>query len=93
MAMSRKRFLRFGGAPFHLKATPREINRFVSRLPEEKSRSLFEIVSVLRDEGLIEIESGQEMGTVDQGFKELMEGEYARYRAPKKVNRFEEGYE
>lgn len=48
-----KQYLKYGGVRFENNATPEEINAFVNSLSEEQRRSLFNVVTLLEEEGLI----------------------------------------
>ncbi|GAW93657.1 hypothetical protein [Calderihabitans maritimus] len=62
--MPKKYYLKYGGIRFTAKVPPQDINRFVQKLPEEKS-SLYEVAKELADKGLIEIHQG-EFSSIDQ---------------------------
>lgn len=65
-------FLKYGGVRFRTRAAPEEINRFVSRLPPERRRSLAEVARALRDAGLIELEG--DFSTIDDELRPYLEG-------------------
>lgn len=52
-------YLKYGGVRFINNVPPREINRFVRELPDEKRSSMYEIAKELCDHGLITIYEGQ----------------------------------
>ncbi|HHY92403.1 MAG TPA: hypothetical protein GX511_03590 [Firmicutes bacterium] len=68
--MGAKEYLQYGGVKFWNNVPPEEINRFVRSLPSEKKDSLFEVVQILDQEGLITLDR-DEVSTIDRGFEQL----------------------
>lgn len=62
--MPREYILKYGGVKFVTNVPPQQINEFVTRLPEHKRSSLYEVAKELWDQGLISIKKG-EFVTVD----------------------------
>ncbi|NLT95047.1 MAG: hypothetical protein GXW85_05850 [Clostridia bacterium] len=61
--MSKKKYIKYGGMRFEQNAPAKEINRFVNNLPEEKRRSLHQVVNELDNAGLIDLKN--EVTTID----------------------------
>lgn len=64
-------YLKYGGARFARNAPQEEINSFVNSLPEEERSSLYNVVNLLEQEGLITLIPGDST-TVDQDMEELL---------------------
>ncbi|NLJ74046.1 MAG: hypothetical protein GX331_03545 [Firmicutes bacterium] len=65
------RHIKYGGVRFVNNASPEEINNFVRNLPEHQKDSLFEVVRLLDQEGLITLIDGDNT-TVDKNMEEFM---------------------
>lgn len=65
------RHIKYGGVRFVNNASPKEINNFVRNLPEHQKDSLFEVVRLLDQEGLITLIDGDNT-TVDKNMEEFM---------------------
>ena len=52
---------------------PEEINRYVRDLPPEDRESLFEVIKILHDEGLITVLEDEPMTTVDENMLPYLE--------------------
>lgn len=63
--MADEYYLKYGGIKFTSNVSPRMINEFVSRLPEEKKTSLYLIAKELKEQGLITLHQG-EFTTVEE---------------------------
>lgn len=70
--MSQKQYIKYGGVMFENNVPPEEINKFVRELPESKRSSLFEVVKILDQAGLITLYP-DEVTTIDEGFAALYE--------------------
>jgi len=57
--MGEEKYIKYGGMKFKAKADAKKINDFVRELPPHKKISMYNVVSELEKEGLIEIEPGQ----------------------------------
>ncbi|HHY09779.1 MAG TPA: hypothetical protein GX528_04345 [Firmicutes bacterium] len=66
-----KQYLKYGGARFENNATPEEINEFVRNLPKSQRDSLFTVVNLLAEEGLISLIEG-DMSTIDADMEEFL---------------------
>jgi hypothetical protein len=66
-----KQYLKYGGVRFVNNATPEEINSFVDRLSDTQRRSLFNVVTLLEEEGLISLIEG-DTTTIDQNMEEFL---------------------
>ena len=66
-----KQYLKYGGVRFENNATPEEINAFVNSLSEEQRRSLFNVVTLLEEEGLITLIEG-DTTTMDKNMEEFL---------------------
>ena len=66
-----KQYLKYGGVRFVDNATPEEINSFVDRLSDTQRRSLFNVVTLLEEEGLISLIEG-DTTTIDQNMEEFL---------------------
>lgn len=73
-----KRYLKYGGVEFTLRAAQEEINRFVAGLPEEQRKSLYDVAVALQAAGMIEIPPDAQFTTVDEDFLELVQVEESR---------------
>ncbi|NMB15666.1 MAG: hypothetical protein GX980_00980 [Firmicutes bacterium] len=67
------KYVKYGGVRFINNASPQEINRFVRELPPEDRESLFEVIKILHDEGLITVLEDEPMTTVDQNMLPYLE--------------------
>ena len=65
-----KQYLKYGGVRFVNNATPEEINSFVDGLSDVQRRSLFNVVTLLEEEGLISLIEG-DTTTIDKNMEEL----------------------
>ncbi len=66
-----KQYLKYGGVRFVNNATPEEINAFVNGLADEERGSLFNVVSLLEEEGLISLIEG-DTTTIDKNMEEFL---------------------
>lgn len=66
------KYLKFGGVSFENNVSPEEINKFVRDLPEHDKNSIFEVVSKLKNAGLINVYEGDSI-TIDQDQQQLQE--------------------
>ncbi|MCK9525343.1 MAG: hypothetical protein M0R49_05390 [Limnochordia bacterium] len=66
-----KQYLKYGGVRFVNNATPEEINSFVDGLSDTQRRSLFNVVTLLEEEGLISLIEG-DTTTIDQNMEEFL---------------------
>lgn len=66
-----KQYLKYGGVRFVNNATPEEINSFVNNLSDDERYSLYNIVSLLEEEGLISLIEG-DTTTIDQSMEEFL---------------------
>ncbi len=66
-----KQYLKYGGVRFVNNAEPEEINAFVNSLEEEDRNSLFSVVSLLEEEGLISLIEG-DTTTIDKNMEEFL---------------------
>ncbi|NLL41718.1 MAG: hypothetical protein GX251_00065 [Firmicutes bacterium] len=66
-----KQYLKYGGVRFENNATPEEINAFVNGLSETQRRSLFNVVTLLEEEGLITLVEG-DTTTIDKNMEEFL---------------------
>jgi hypothetical protein len=66
-----KQYLKYGGVRFVNNATPEEINAFVNGLSDTQRRSLFHVVSLLEEEGLISLVEG-DTTTIDKNMEEFL---------------------
>ncbi|HHT42296.1 MAG TPA: hypothetical protein GX014_02740 [Firmicutes bacterium] len=64
-------YLKYGGVRFVQNAPPEEINSFVNSLSEEERSSLYNVVTRLKDEGLITLIPG-DTTTIDQDMEEFL---------------------
>lgn len=67
------KYVKYGGVRFINNASPQEINRYVRELPPEDRESLFEVIKILHDEGLITVLEDEPMTTVDQNMLPYLE--------------------
>jgi hypothetical protein len=70
MVMSAQ-YLKYGGVRFVNNATPEEINAFVNGLSDYERRSLFNVVTLLEEEGLISLIEG-DTTTIDKNMEEFL---------------------
>ncbi|HHX01538.1 MAG TPA: DUF3684 domain-containing protein [Firmicutes bacterium] len=61
----KRKHLKYGGVSFTNNVPPEQINDFVRNLPDEDKDSLFEVVTKLRDAGLITLFDGDNT-TIDR---------------------------
>lgn len=66
-----KQYLKYGGVRFINNATPEEINTFVNGLSNEDRYSLYSVVSLLEEEGLISLIEG-DTTTIDKSMEEFL---------------------
>jgi hypothetical protein len=66
-----KQYLKYGGVRFINNATPEEINAFVDGLSETQRRSLFNVVTLLEEEGFISLIEG-DTTTIDKNMEEFL---------------------
>ncbi|HHT68786.1 MAG TPA: hypothetical protein GXZ85_05950 [Firmicutes bacterium] len=66
-----KHYLKYGGVRFVNNATPEEINAFVNELSDTQRRSLFNVVTLLEEEGLISLIEG-DTTTMDKNMEEFL---------------------
>ena len=66
-----KQYLKYGGVRFVNNATPEEINSFVDGLSDVQRRSLFNVVTLLEEEGLISLIEG-DTTTIDKNMEEFL---------------------
>ncbi|NLL47996.1 MAG: hypothetical protein GX249_05375 [Firmicutes bacterium] len=66
-----KQYLKYGGVRFINNATPEEINAFVNELSDDQRRSLYNVVTLLEEEGLISLVEG-DTTTIDQNMEEFL---------------------
>lgn len=66
-----KHYLKYGGVRFVNNATPEEINAFVNELSDTQRRSLFNVVTLLEEEGLISLIEG-DTTTMDKNIEEFL---------------------
>ena len=66
-----KQYLKYGGVRFINNATPEEINTFVNELAPGDRNSLYNVVSILEEEGLISLIEG-DTTTVDKSMEEFL---------------------
>ncbi|HHT89761.1 MAG: hypothetical protein QM451_13055 [Bacillota bacterium] len=66
-----KQYLKYGGVRFVNNATPEEINAFVNGLSDYERRSLFNVVTLLEEEGLISLIEG-DTTTIDKNMEEFL---------------------
>lgn len=66
-----KQYLKYGGVRFVNNATPEEINAFVNGLSDYERRSLFNVVTLLEEEGLISLTEG-DTTTIDKNMEEFL---------------------
>jgi len=71
-------YLKYGGVKFVPNVPVSDINRFVDGLPRDQRGSIYSVASALKEQGLISVVSDGDMGTVDSGFKALMDWEYSQ---------------
>jgi hypothetical protein len=67
------KYVKYGGVRFVNNASPEEINRYVRDLPPEDRESLFEVIKILHDEGLITVLEDEPMTTVDENMLPYLE--------------------
>jgi hypothetical protein len=67
------KYVKYGGVRFINNASPQEINRYVRELPPKDRESLFEVIKILHDEGLITVLEDEPMTTVDQNMLPYLE--------------------
>lgn len=63
--------VKYGGIKFVNNVPPDKINQFVEELPDEQRKSLFNVVKLLDEEGLITLEDGDNV-TIDESLQEFM---------------------
>lgn len=66
-----KQYLKYGGVRFINHASPEEINAFVNSLSEEERSSLYNVVTLLEEEGLISLIEG-DTTTIDKDMEEFL---------------------
>ena len=66
-----KQYLKYGGVRFVNNATPEDINSFVDGLSDTQRRSLFNVVTLLEEEGLISLIEG-DTTTIDKNMEEFL---------------------
>lgn len=66
-----KQYLKYGGVRFINNTTPEEINTFVDGLSDTQRRSLFNVVTLLEEEGLISLIEG-DTTTIDKNMEEFL---------------------
>lgn len=66
-----KQYLKYGGVRFVNNATPEEITSFVNSLPNDERNSLYNVVNLLEDEGLISLIEG-DTTTIDKSMEEFL---------------------
>ena len=66
-----KHYLKYGGVRFVNNATPEEINAFVNELSDTQRRSLFNVVTLLEEEGLISLIEG-DTTIMDKNMEEFL---------------------
>ncbi len=66
-----KQYLKYGGVRFVNNATPEAINSFVDGLSDIQRRSLFNVVTLLEEEGLISLIEG-DTTTIDKNMEEFL---------------------
>ncbi|MDI9441437.1 MAG: hypothetical protein QM392_04805 [Bacillota bacterium] len=66
-----KHYLKYGGVHFVNNVSPEEINRFVNSLSEEERSSLYNVVTLLREEGLISL-IDDDITTIDHSAEEFL---------------------
>ena len=71
MYQIRDQHIKYGGVNFSNNVSPEEINRFIRDLPSEHKESLFNVVKLLDEAGLITVHTGGNT-TVDENMQEFM---------------------
>ncbi len=66
-----KQYLKYGGVRFINNASPEEVNSFVDGLSDTQRRSLFNVVTLLEEEGLISLIEG-DTTTIDKNMEEFL---------------------
>lgn len=66
-----KQYLKYGGVRFVNNATPEEITEFVNNLSENDRYSLYNVVTLLEEAGLISLIAG-DTTTIDQSMEEFL---------------------
>ena len=66
-----KQYLKYGGVRFINNATPEEINTFVNELAPGDRNSLYNVVSILEENGLISLVEG-DTTTIDKSMEEFL---------------------
>ena len=67
------KYVKYGGVRFINNASPEDINRFVRGLPPEDRESLYGVIRILHDEGLITVLEDEPMTTVDENMLPYLE--------------------
>lgn len=71
-----ERVMKYGGVKFKNLVPPVKINRFVSKLPQNRRDSLFEVATELSQAGMIEILNEREQSTIDQDLVDDLSNKY-----------------
>ncbi|NMB01587.1 MAG: hypothetical protein GX971_08755 [Firmicutes bacterium] len=66
-----KQYLKYGGVRFVNNASAEEIASFVNSLPEEERNSLYNVVNILEEQGLISLIEG-DTTTIDKNMEEFL---------------------
>ena len=66
-----KQYLKYGGVRFVNNASAEEIASFVNSLPEEERNSLYNVVNILEEQGLISLIEG-DTTTIDKNIEEFL---------------------